>query len=433
MEYNDTQIYSFSNVNLKLYDNKKRLLKQVKQKNTVTKYALNGIASLIKGEFNDTNYVKVNSYVPKYLALGTNEPSMRHEGVNVSENVTVRDTSLLSEVLNNNKVLRIGIEESKRVDNRSTNEYIKIRYRATVVAGFVGYKTQIRELGLFVDNTDIIGGLWARIAIEPITIPENSLLDVTWDIILASSIGVYATSIDLVDSNGSSITQRVNITNSNNFPISAKLKSSVKSDRTTQISAVFNSTEIENGYISYNNFNPYYTKATYTYDSETQICVITREFENKVNTETFTISDVIDEDNAKLLALEYSQCGYDDMDNKVTPNGFANMYINKDVTYRTILWQLLYNDNEILNHNEETEYTVNDIIINGIYVYICKENNQGTFNIENWDALFYFNKYLENIILFNINETTNNYDFKLKGTASTGISDMIEFNIGGNE
>lgn len=226
----DSQMCIFSNVHIKLKNRiNHRVIKEYNYKNRITKYALSGIASMIKGEFNDiSSYINIDEYVPKYLALGTNIAG-EDSNVTVTGNVTANDTMLLNEITANGSLLRVRLEDVKRNDSSLQNDYIRISYRTLVTSGLVKSDERIQELGLFTNNTDKYNGLWARVTTsEPITIPDNSALDITWDIVLASSgVGIYPTSVDIVPSSAPGSSGEITINQGSVEVLTANLKSSV--------------------------------------------------------------------------------------------------------------------------------------------------------------------------------------------------------------
>lgn len=426
----NTQVFAFSNVHLKLYNKKNhRLIKELHKKNTITKYTLNGIASMLKGEFNDTNYIQINRYVPKYLALGTNMPT-GDTTITVKNYVTVNDDSLYGEILKNDKPNRVRLEQAKRVDNISTNEFVKIRFKTLVMAGMVSYNTIIQELGLFVDNTDVKGGLFARIATEPITIPENSVLDVQWDIVLTSSTGVYPTSIYLLDDNNNVITEDSGVQlGYQPIPITANLQSSVidlnNSEQVEAHYTVSDTWETVGDYTqksATNNFNNVVTYAGIK--QEDSVFKIYKWNSRNQHKELYDEQEYSDIDSAKRVVNSNLDIFYttDINGNIVVEGASANAYKYKDVTYTNCTWNFYNSLKELIeDYDESKSYSAGKFVIHNNTIYVRNNENGDTFE-SNWDKVMSFIKYMVNVVLINYNETGNDYVFYLESVASTNIS-----------
>ena len=425
--FQDSQIYAFSNVHLKIKDvRSRRTLREVHKKNTITKYALNGIASMIKGEFNDTNYNLINSYVPKYLAMGTNTAANSHSLVpsTIGESVSIDDTCLLSEIINTTasggyKLKRVRLEDVVR--ESTTGDYIKIRFKTMVTSGTISTSTTIQELGLFIDNENLVGGLWARISTEPITIPENSVLDVTWDVVLSSSTGIYPTSIDILDAEGNIISDTgVEYEISSNgsygsvYPITTNLQSSVISG-TEPVVAHFVTTTITEGskWSSTNNFNN--NIRTGTLSNGTLTLVDT----SPARTWTESVSSV-DE------ALSYVNSGIDaDGKSIITEDSIANKLVYKDVTYKNVRWQVGIYDNdsgsyyEIPKFSTTQSYSEGNVVLYNDAYYSCNADiAPGDWDSSKWDKIFTVINYMTDCIIINYNITAES-GIKIKIVATT--------------
>ena len=399
------------------------------KKNTITKYTLNGIASMLKGEFNDTNYIQINRYVPKYLALGTNMPTS-DTTITVKNYVTVNDDSLYGEILKNGKPNRVRLEQAKRVDNISTNEFVKIRFKTLVMAGMVSYNTIIQELGLFVDNTDVKGGLFARIATEPITIPENSVLDVQWDIVLTSSTGVYPTSIYLLDDNNNVITEDSGVQlGYQPIPITANLQSSVIDlNNSEQVEAHYTVSDIWETVGDYtqksatNNFNNVVTYAGIK--QEDSIFKIYKWNSRNQHKELYDEQEYSDIDSAKRVVNSNLDIFYttDINGNIVVEGASANAYKYKDVTYTNCTWNFYNSLKELIeDYDESKSYSAGKFVIHNNTLYVRNNEHGDTFE-SNWNKVMSFIKYMVNVVLINYNETGNDYVFYLESVASTNIS-----------
>lgn len=172
------------NVNVRLSMRNKdtgEILHTVEGHNRVTKMAIMGLIRFCNGEFNDTTPLTILNYIPRYLALGSNTAGTINPGV--SSEVTVNDSKLLSEILDNTgKPMRIKLTQ-RNIENRYTNPYIKLTIRVFIpVDQFVGEK--LGEAGLFTDTSG--NNCWARITFEPFTKEMNTVVDVTWEITIVS-------------------------------------------------------------------------------------------------------------------------------------------------------------------------------------------------------------------------------------------------------
>jgi len=453
----DTQMYAFSNVHIKVKNMRNhRIIKEIHKKNAITKYALNGIASMIKGEFNDTNYNLINNYVPKYLALGTNLPSESDPNITTGVNVTVFDNSLCSEIRKNGRFLRIKLEEARRIDNLSTNEYVKIRFKTMVMAGTIGYSTAVQELGLFVDNKELQGGLWARISTDPITIPENSVLDVIWDVVLASSVGVYPSRIALTDPSGRIISKDENgieINYNTQYPIAVSLASSII-DGTTMITSHFDiserevddGTEVKYRYISANNFSImirtvqiYKDGAVYKIRSRWDENYDWEDYKDEQHQTVITFDSVeLAKPDARILAHQ----GLDINGNIVSGDGVSvEAYKYKEVTYKNCAWTLSYDNNgnevEILLYDTSITYFTGDFVMYNNQVFKCINETSGEFDESDWFLVMTFINYMINCIIINENydQEHGNDDerFKITATAASGISDYTYIIIKKND
>ena len=412
--FSDSQLYTFSNVHLKLYNKRnKRTLKEVHKKNTITKFALNGIASMLKGEFNDTNYNAINNYVPKYLALGTNNPDDSQFNVNVNTSVSVNDTCLCSEYTKNGRLVRIRLEDVKR--EKDSGDYVRIRFRTLVTSGTIPYNTIIQELGLFVDNVNLTSGLFARIATEPILIPENSVLDVTWDVVIASSTGILPTSVEIIDSEGNIISDNAtspkevssNSTYGSLYPMSVNLKSSII-DGTNIVSSLFHvDTTYTEGratkWVSTNNFN-----------RNVRTVEITEDFTKVTITDTAPKStQIIDYDSSVDYETAYAMVGVDASGGTISGNGVsANTFNYKEVTYKSVNWIVGckskensgYVFTEIPQFDSIIEYIKGNMVVYQNNYYMClTDSTSGEYpdSSANWIKCFQIIKYMSDCILIN--------------------------------
>lgn len=180
------QFNLLANVRIRVIDKKhNRVVDEVKGSNRVTKQAIMGLIKFLNGEFNPSmpNFVEnTNFYIPRYLALGTNNPAVINPGV--STFVTVNDTKLLDEL-----PPRIKLTQRNTIENRYTAPYIKLIIRCYVqnelyLDSGVDSAT-IREAGLFSDYQG--DNCLARIVLpKSIVKTKDMVLDVTWELTLIS-------------------------------------------------------------------------------------------------------------------------------------------------------------------------------------------------------------------------------------------------------
>ena len=445
--FSDSQLYTFSNVHLKIYNKRnKRTLREIHKK---TKFALNGIAAMLKGEFNDTNYNAINNYVPKYLALGTNNPDNSPPGVNVSTSVSVNDTCLCSEYTKNDKLVRIRLEDVKR--EKDSGDYVRIRFRTMVTSGTIPYNTIIQELGLFVDNYNLTSGLFARIATEPILIPENSVLDVTWDVVIASSIGVLPTIAEITNSEGIVISSNAeapqevysNSTYGSLYPMSINLKSSII-DGTGVVNSVFYVDEITREiiggeeiykWISTNNFNR--NKRTVEISDNKTTVTITDTAPQF--TETIPYNSSVD------YKTEYAMVGTDVSGSTIKGNGIkANTFEYKDVTYKNVSWivgckskdDTGYVFTEIPQFMDVVSYSKGNLVEFENTYYMCLTNGtSGEYpNVSaNWIKCFQVIKYMSDCILINYFVGTDPMDICIGAKTYNNITTYTYLKLNGSE
>lgn len=159
-----------------------RVIDEILKKNRVTKLALMGMVRLINGEFNNTTPLRIEDYIPRYLALGTNKAGVLNPGVTTE--VTVNDSQLLDELIgSNNLPRRILLTQKNILENRLTNPFVKLTIKCFIpVDQFIG--EIIGEAGLFAHDSG--NNCWARIAFEPFVKSSNEVIDVTWEITIMS-------------------------------------------------------------------------------------------------------------------------------------------------------------------------------------------------------------------------------------------------------
>lgn len=159
-------------------------------KNRVTRLMLWGISKFLSGEFNDSTPDKIYEYIPRYLALGANRPTVG-DTTTVTTTVTVNDTRLLSEykMLTSNGVTepvrRVSIQSRKhnQVATQFTDSFVKLSLSAYISSTqYDGL--EIGEAGLFSKEKD--NNCVARVVFSPFVKKEDEVIDIQWDITLLS-------------------------------------------------------------------------------------------------------------------------------------------------------------------------------------------------------------------------------------------------------
>lgn len=170
-------------------------------KNRVTKMMLIGIARYLNGEFNETSPDKIEEYIPRYLAFGTNTAGLSGVNYGVTSTVTVNDAKLLDELKSDsgsNMRIWIGSREFNKISSVSSGPYVRLTINAYVQSNLYD-NVVIAEAGLFAKQTG--NNCLARVAFDSITKTKNDVLDVTWEItILSVGTTVYASNISIYGS-----------------------------------------------------------------------------------------------------------------------------------------------------------------------------------------------------------------------------------------
>ena len=96
--YLGSQLPLYQNVHIRVFNkNTGEVRIERTCKNRVTRLMLWGIARFLSGEFNDSTPDKIYEYIPRFLALGSNQASADAALSGVTTAVTVNDTRLLNE------------------------------------------------------------------------------------------------------------------------------------------------------------------------------------------------------------------------------------------------------------------------------------------------------------------------------------------------
>lgn len=176
-----------TNVCIREFTRNGELLNERRESNRVTKIALLDLINFTSGIINPSmpNFKTYMSegfpFYPRYLALGTNSASSGTAGDGVKTIVDVNDSHLLSEISEGN--LRIPVQENKTISNIYSDPYIKLTLKCLIQSN--NFDNQVlSEAGLFKEKSG--NNCWARITFDPIEKEENSVLDVTWELVFVS-------------------------------------------------------------------------------------------------------------------------------------------------------------------------------------------------------------------------------------------------------
>lgn len=164
-----------------------QLVDKFECKNMVLKqYGLYSYVRWMIGDFYNNNLIDQGQYIPKYLAVGSNEaPSNGAPGVGTTVKIT--DTSLYHE-LNDGIVSeenqRIKLNRASYIEDIENQPYLKVQYEAYIPEDrFVN--SSIGEFGLMTGKTGF--NAFARISGFPVIkkIP-NTVIQVIWEITIIS-------------------------------------------------------------------------------------------------------------------------------------------------------------------------------------------------------------------------------------------------------
>lgn len=154
-----------------------RVLETREGHNRCLRMTLMGIAKYLNGEFNDTNYLILSDWIPRYLGIGTNIATVDSDAGITSE-VSINDARLLNEISP-----RIKLPDKNTVVNRSSQSYVQIIISTYLPESY--YNGQIiREAGLFSKPTG--NNCLFRIVFDDIKKDTDSVVEVNWTISLIS-------------------------------------------------------------------------------------------------------------------------------------------------------------------------------------------------------------------------------------------------------
>lgn len=158
-------------------------------KNMILKpYGLYSWVYLLTNSFHNGSSVSEDMYIPKYLAIGSNndEDGNFRGASNVTTSVQVTDTSLYNEITDDveGQYARIKLNRLNYVEDTESGQYLKIQYEAYVPEDrYTGAK-----IGEFALTTGTSGyNAFARIAgFTPFEKTPNTIIQVIWELSIIS-------------------------------------------------------------------------------------------------------------------------------------------------------------------------------------------------------------------------------------------------------
>lgn len=166
------------------------LIKNFVVKNRVLKeYGLYSYVRFLIGDFHNNVLENGGQYIPKYLAVGSNEaPITGAPGTTPAVQIT--DISLFHENFDNNITgesidkVRIPLNRANYIEDDDSEPFLKIQYEAYIPENrFVGQT--IGELALMTESTG--WNAFARISgFEPFVKEPNTVVQVIWEITIIS-------------------------------------------------------------------------------------------------------------------------------------------------------------------------------------------------------------------------------------------------------
>lgn len=175
------------NVRILQKDSNNNLVRSYVTKNMVLKeYGLYGYIRFLLGSFQNNSLLDQSLFVPKYLAVGTNDGEATG-APGVDTVVKVSDTSLYHEIIESGsgiKTNRIPLNRNNYIEDTENQNYLKIQYEAYIPENrFVN--SSIGELALMTEKTG--NNAFARVAIyPPIQKEVNQVIQVIWEISVVS-------------------------------------------------------------------------------------------------------------------------------------------------------------------------------------------------------------------------------------------------------
>lgn len=202
--YLGSQLPIYQNVRIRVFNKNTGQVKTERNiKNRVTRLMLWGIARFLSGEFNDSTPDKIYEYIPRFLALGSNQPSSNDSYSGVTTAVTVNDTRLLNEHTvasstgRSEPCRRINIQgrQHSKTSTAFSDSFVKLSL-STYISSSAYNDLQIGEAGLFSKEKD--NNCLARVVFTPFTKTEEEVIDIQWDITLLSyGITKYPESVSI--------------------------------------------------------------------------------------------------------------------------------------------------------------------------------------------------------------------------------------------
>lgn len=162
-----------------------KILDERKGHNRCLKMQLMSLIKYLNGEFNTSSPIMGDEgdplyydWIPRYLAVGTNQPGIGNTTASVTSEVSVNDTRLLSEISP-----RIKLPDRHTIINRSGQDFIQLVIDTYLPSKYYNGET-IAEAGLFSNATG--NNCLFRITFDGIEKTEDSVIQVTWTISVIS-------------------------------------------------------------------------------------------------------------------------------------------------------------------------------------------------------------------------------------------------------
>lgn len=172
----------YQNVCIRRRNKNGKILEERFAKNRITRLMLYGIGKFLLGQFNDSTPDKIYEFIPRYLALGSNQTTAKNQYSGIGLTPSVNDSALLDEF---DEFSRIYIAERNmcKLNTKFTDPFIKVSIKTYVSSTDYDGKS-IGEAGLFSKEHD--SNCLARVCFPNITKNPGEVLDIQWDITLMS-------------------------------------------------------------------------------------------------------------------------------------------------------------------------------------------------------------------------------------------------------
>lgn len=149
-------------------------------------YGLYSWVRFILGDFHNGSLLDEGQYIPKYLAVGSNQSPL-NGAPNTDTAVKITDVSLYHELNDrstSNELNRIKLNRANYIEDNENEPYLKIQYEAYIPEDRFVNET-IGEFALMTKETG--WNAFARIAgFEPFVKVPNSVVQIIWEITIIS-------------------------------------------------------------------------------------------------------------------------------------------------------------------------------------------------------------------------------------------------------